>query len=44
MCIECELSLLFSTFLYGMTVVVGLFGIVAVKKVYFDKKKEVLKV
>jgi len=40
MCIECELALLFSTFLYGMTVVVGLFGVVAIKRLYFDRKKE----
>jgi len=40
MCTECELALLFSTFLYGMTAVVGLFGVVAVKTLYFDRNKK----
>ncbi len=40
MCLECELALLFSTFLYGMTVVVGLFAVLAIKRLYFDRKKE----
>lgn len=41
MCTECELALLFSTFLYGMTAVVGLFGILAVKTLYFDRRRKV---
>jgi len=40
MCSECELALLFSTFLYGMTAVVGIFGVYAVKTLYLDRKKE----